>query len=261
MDTEKLLSEKQYHIDLEKGDIGRYVLLPGNPKRCKKIAEHFDNPKLVANNREYITYTGYLNGEKVSVTSTGIGGPSTAIAVEELVNIGADTFIRVGTCGGMQLEVESGDMVIATGAIRMEGTTREYSPIEFPAVSDFYLTQSLIEACEKDKTRKYHLGVVECKDSFYGQHSPETKPVYYELQNKWEAWKRAGALASEMESATLFIVASYRKVRAATIQLCINNQERVEKKLSNKVIKDTTIVIDKAIDALKIQIEKDKLEK
>ena len=113
--------ELQYHIQLGKGDVGRYVLLPGDPKRCEKIAAHFDNPVKMADSREYVTYTGYLEGEKVSVTSTGIGGASASIAMEELVKIGADTFIRVGTCGGMQIPVKSGDLVIATGAIRMEG--------------------------------------------------------------------------------------------------------------------------------------------
>ena len=108
----------QYHIGLKQGDVGKYVILPGDPKRCAKIAQYFDEPKLVADNREYVTYTGYLDGEKVSVTSTGIGGPSAAIALEELVNVGAETFIRVGTCGGMQIDVKGGDIVIATGAIR-----------------------------------------------------------------------------------------------------------------------------------------------
>ncbi|EJW96213.1 uridine phosphorylase, partial [gut metagenome] len=122
----------QYHLQIRPGDVGHYVILPGDPKRCKKIAQHFDDPKLIADNREYVTYTGFLQGEKVSVTSTGIGGPSAAIAMEELVNCGGDTFIRVGTCGGMDLDVKGGDLVIATGAIRAEGTSREYAPIEFP---------------------------------------------------------------------------------------------------------------------------------
>ena len=200
--------ELQYHIQLGKGDVGRYVLLPGDPKRCEKIAAHFDNPVKMADSREYVTYTGYLEGEKVSVTSTGIGGASASIAMEELVKIGADTFIRVGTCGGMQIPVKSGDLVIATGAIRMEGTSREYAPIEYPAVADFHMVQALVQAAEKGKY-PYHVGVVQCKDAFYGQHEPETKPVSYELLNKWEEWKLLGSLASEMESAALFVVGNY----------------------------------------------------
>ena len=198
----------QYHIGLKEGDAGEYVILPGDPKRCKKIAEYLDDAKLVADSREFVTYTGLLDGERVSVTSTGIGGASAAIALEELVNVGAKTFIRVGTCGGMQLDIKGGDIVIATGAIRMEGTSREYAPIEFPAVANLEVVNALTQAAQK-LGYTYHTGIVQCKDSFYGQHSPETKPVNYELLNKWEAWKKLGCLASEMESAALFIVASY----------------------------------------------------
>ena len=186
--------DRQYHVQLEEGDVGRYVILTGDPKRCQKIAEHFEDALPVADSREFTTYTGYLEGEKVSVTSTGIGGPSAAIALEELANVGADTFIRVGTSGGMQLEVKSGDLVIATGAVRMEGTSKEYAPVEFPAVSDFHITNALVEAAENLKF-PYHVGVVECKDSFYGQHAPQTKPVGYELLNKWNAWVQCGCLA------------------------------------------------------------------
>ena len=134
---------KQYHIQVGKGDVGRYVIMPGDPKRCEKIARYFDDARLIADSREYVTYTGYLEGVKVSVTSTGIGGPSASIAMEELVKSGADTFIRIGTCGGMQLKVKSGDVVIATGAIRMEGTSKEYAPIEYPAVADLGITNAL----------------------------------------------------------------------------------------------------------------------
>ena len=195
----------QYHLHIKKGDVGRYVILPGDPKRCEKIARYFDNPQFIADNREYITYTGYLDGEKVSVTSTGIGGPSASIAMEELHLCGADTFIRIGTCGGIALPVMGGDIVIATGAIRNEGTSKEYAPIEFPAVADFGIVNALVKAA-KEQGKIHHVGVVQCKDSFYGQHSPETKPVGYELQQKWNAWKALGTLASEMESAALFVV-------------------------------------------------------
>ena len=241
----------QYHIGLNKGDVGKYVILPGDPKRCKKIAQYFDDPKLVADNREYVTYTGYLNGEKVSVTSTGIGGPSAAIAMEELVNVGAEVFIRVGTCGGMQLDVRGGDLVIATGAIRMEGTSKEYAPIEFPAVANLDVVNALVKASE-NLGYTHHTGVVQCKDSFYGQHSPEIKPVSYELMNKWEAWKRLGCLASEMESAALFIVASYLGVKVGSVFLTVANQEREKQNLENPVVHDTEKAIKTAIEAIKI---------
>ena len=206
----------QYHLQIKMGDVGRYVILPGDPKRCEKIAAFFDSPKLVADSREFVTYTGYLDGERVSVTSTGIGGPSASIAMEELVKAGADTFVRVGTCGGMDIDVKSGDLVIATGAIRNEGTSREYAPIEFPAVADIDVVNALIAAA-KESGHDWHKGIVQCKDSFYGQHEPEIMPVSYELENKWQAWLRLGCKASEMESAALFVVADYLKVRCGSV--------------------------------------------
>lgn len=241
---------KQYHIDIKEGDVGEYVILPGDPKRCAKIAAYFDDAKLVADKREYVTYTGYLNGVKVSVTSTGIGGPSAAIALEELVKAGAKTFIRVGTCGGMQLDVKSGDAVIATGAIRMEGTTREYAPIEFPAVADFDVVNALVSSA-KELGFPYHAGVVQCKDSFYGQHEPHKMPVNYELENKWQAWVKLGCLASEMESAALFVVASYLKVKVGSVFLVVANQEREKQGLENPVVHDTDGAIKIAVNAIK----------
>lgn len=250
-------ASKQYHIQVGQGDVGRYVIMPGDPKRCEKIAKYFDDAKLVADSREYVTYTGYLDGVKVSVTSTGIGGPSASIAMEELVKAGADTFVRIGTCGGMQLDVKSGDVVIATGAIRMEGTSKEYAPIEFPAVADLDITNALV-ASAKEKELPYHVGVVQCKDSFYGQHEPGIKPVSYELMNKWEAWKRMGCLASEMESAALFIVANYLRVRAGSCFLVVANQEREAAGLPNPVVHDTDLAIQVAVEALRKLIQADK---
>ena len=249
-------NDKQYHIQVASGDVGRYVILPGDPKRCEKIARYFDDAKLIADSREYVTYTGCLEGVKVSVTSTGIGGPSAAIAMEELVKAGADTFLRIGTCGGMQTEVKSGDVVVATGAIRMEGTSREYAPIEFPAVADLTVTNALVAAAEK-KGYPFHTGVVQCKDAFYGQHEPETKPVSYELLNKWEAWKRLGCLASEMESAALFIVASSLGVRTGSCFLVVANQEREKLGLDNPVVHDTDMAIQVAVEAIRELIGKD----
>ena len=229
-------ASKQYHIQVGEGEVGRYVILPGDPKRCKKIAQYFDNPVLVADNREYVTYTGTLDGVKVIVTSTGIGGTS---------------------CGGMQTEVKSGDVVIATGAIRMEGTSKEYAPIEFPAVADLTVINALVEGAKKEGC-EFHTGVVQCKDAFYGQHEPETKPVSYELMNKWEAWKRLGCLASEMESAALFVVASYLKVRVGSCFLVMANQEREKLGLENPVVHDTDKAIQVAVQAIREMIHADK---
>ncbi|MEF9961507.1 MAG: uridine phosphorylase [Erysipelotrichaceae bacterium] len=246
----------QYHVGVRSGDVGKYVLLPGDPKRCVKIAKYFDDAKLVADSREYVTYTGYLDGVKVSVTSTGIGGPSASIAMEELVNCGADTFIRVGTCGGIQKEVKSGDNIIATGAIRMEGTSKEYAPIEFPAVANYDVVNALAKSAD-DLNAPYHVGVVECKDSFYGQHSPEKSPVSYELLNKWDAWIKLGTLASEMESAALFVVAAHLHVRCGSVFLAVANQEREKLGLENPVVHDTEMAIKVAIGALRNLIKKD----
>lgn len=249
--------DRQYHIGVCAEDIGSYVILPGDPKRCAKIASYLDDAVLIADVREYVTYTGFLDGAKVSVTSTGIGGPSAAIAMEELVRSGAHTFLRVGTCGGMQLSIKSGDLVVATGAIRAEGTTKEYAPIEFPAIADFTVTQAILQAAEQFEI-PFHAGVVQCKDSFYGQHAPAEMPVFKELEEKWEAWKRCGALASEMESAALFIVAQCRKVRAGSVFLVVANQERESIGLENPVVHDTAKAIECAVEALRILIRKDR---
>lgn len=250
-------ASKQYHVQVGEGDVGRYVILPGDPKRCEKIARYFDNATLIADSREYVTYAGTLDGVKVGVTSTGIGGPSAAIAMEELVKAGADTFIRIGTCGGMQLNVKSGDIVIASGAVRMEGTSREYAPIEFPAVASIEVVNALSAAAEA-LGQKAHIGVVQSKDSFYGQHSPATKPVSYELLNKWEAWKRLGCLASEMESAALFIVAASLGARVGSCFLVLANQEREAAGLENPVVRDTETAIRTAVEAMRSLIRADR---
>ena len=251
--------ERQFHIDCAKGDVGRYVLLPGDPGRCELIASYFDNPYKVTSKREYTTYTGTLLGEKVSVTSTGIGGPSAVIAIEELVAIGADTFVRVGTCGGIKLDVQSGDVVVATGAIRMEGASREYAPIEFPAVADYDVMRALVESA-KARGNRWHAGVVQCKDSFYGQHSPARMPVSYELQNKWEAWKRLGVLASEMESAALFTAAAALGVRCGSCFHVVWNQERQAAGLDQKESHDLHAAVEVGIEAVKRLIRQDRGE-
>ena len=190
------------------------------------------------------------------MTSTGIGGPSAAIAIDELSKCGADTFIRVGTCGGMQEDVCGGDIVIANGAIRMEGTSREFAPIEYPAVPDVNVMNALIAAADEAGT-KYHVGVVQCKDSFFGQHEPEIMPVSYELTDKWQAWLRMGCLASEMESAALFIAGSFLRVRVGSCFLVVANQEREKKGLINRQAHDTELAISTAVDAIRILIKED----
>ena len=249
--------ELQYHIQCARGDVGRYCILPGDPGRCEVIAQHFDHRVRVQSNREYTTYTGTLLGEPVSVCSTGIGGPSAVIAMEELTAIGADTFIRVGTCGGINLKVKSDDVVIATGAIRHEGTSREYAPIEFPAVSDYQVQQALVAAAQA-LGKPWHAGVVQCKDSFYGQHDPGRMPVSYELLAKWEAWKRLGVLASEMESAALFCCAAALGVRCGACFHVIWNQEREAAGLDQTESHDLSAAVEVGIEAVKRLIAADR---
>lgn len=249
--------EKQYHIRCVPGDVGRYCLLPGDPGRCEAIAALFDSPVHIGQNREYNIYTGTLLGEKVSVCSTGIGGPSASIAMEELHNIGADTFIRVGTCGGIDLEVQSGDIVVATGAVRFEHTSLEYAPIEYPAVADFDIVLALRSAAQA-MGKRVHTGVVQCKDAFYGQHSPERMPVSYELLQKWEAWKRLGVKASEMESAALFVVANALGVRCGSCFHVVWNQEREKAGLDQAMSEDTSAAIRVGVEAMKRLIVQDR---
>ena len=249
--------EKLYHIHCAPGDVGRYCILPGDPGRVPAIAALFDDAHPVAHNREYNVWTGTLLGEKVTACSTGIGGPSAAIAMEELVQCGADTFIRTGTCGGIDLKVQAGDIVVATGAIRYEHTSQEYAPIEFPAVPDLGITNTLAEAAEA-LGYPVHTGVVQCKDSFYGQHDPSASPVYYELQQKWESWKRLGVKASEMESAALFVVAAALGVRCGSCFHVVWNQEREAAGLDQKMTEDTSAAVKVAVEALKRTIENDR---
>lgn len=250
-------SALQYHIALSPAMAGQYVILTGDPKRCAHIASYLEDAQKMADNREFVTYTGTLEGARISVTSTGIGGPSAAIALEELVRCGAHTFLRVGTSGGMQPEVLGGDLVIATGAVRMEGTTREYAPIEFPAVAHHQVVSALIAAAGALNVR-CHVGVVQCKDSFYGQHEPEAKPVGALLQGKWDAFCRCGCLASEMESAALMVAASCLRVRMGAVLLVIANQERARRGLPNPQVHDTDSAIRTAVEAMRILIQSDK---
>lgn len=251
LDTKEL----QYHIGTRQGEIGGYCLLPGDPDRCEKIAAYLDEPYHLCRHREYNLWCGTLLGEKVTVCSTGIGGPSTAIAVEELAACGAHTFIRVGTCGGIGMSVKSGHVVIATGAVRQDGTSREYAPIEFPAVSDPSVLFDLCDAARQMGV-PYHVGVVQSKDSFYGQHSPYRMPTEDELLLKWKAWKRLGVLASEMEASTLFTVGASLGVFCGAVFLSVWNQERFLAGLDGDDAEahDTDPAIRVAVEAMKSRI-------
>lgn len=250
---------KQMHIQLKQGDVGKYVIIPGDPGRSEKIARLFDEPRFLASNREFTSWNGTLLGETVTVCSTGIGGPSAAIAVEELTECGATTFIRVGTCGGIDTSVQGGDMVIATGSVRQEGTSREYLPLEFPAVPDFEVTLALRDGA-RALGRRYHTGVVQAKDSFYGQHRPQAMPIAPKLEYQWEAWKKGGVLCSEMESAALFTVASTLRVRAGAAFHVLWNQERRDAGLDDPYCPQLEPTLEAVIEGLKLLIRRDRGE-
>lgn len=252
-----IIDGKQMHIQIKKGDIGRYVILPGDPGRCEKIAAYFDQPRLLAQNREYTLWTGTLDGEPVAVCSTGIGGPSAAIALEELVECGADTFIRVGTSGGIVDEVCGGDIVIATAAIRQEGTSREYLPIEFPAAASFAVVSALRDAA-RTLGLSHHIGVIQSKDSFYGEIRPNIQPIADELNAKWKAWKAAGALTSEMETAALFIVSQVLHVRCGAVLNVLWNADNDEAPAIPPDAAERGVKT--AVEALRILIGQDKAD-
>ncbi|MFM2097815.1 MAG: hypothetical protein RIT06_443 [Chloroflexota bacterium] len=248
---------RKHHVGLKKGEVGRYALLPGDPDRVAVIASRFDNPKFVAQKREYTTWTGELDGVPVACTSTGIGCPSTAIAVEELVDLGVDTFIRVGTSGSMQHHIKPGSIGVITSAIRDEGTSRHYLPLEFPAVADLEVTLALREAAVASNF-PWYLGVAQSKDSFYGQHNPERMPIADDLARRWKAWMAGGAICSEMEAATLFIVASTLRVRAGGAMLILGNPE--QRPMTDEEMANCSIdrVIDTSIDGLRRLIAADR---
>ncbi len=241
---------KQYHIHCGLGDVGGWCILPGDPARCEQIAGHFEEARFVGQNREFAVWTGRLGNKTVSAVSTGIGGPSAAIAMEELAELGVHTFIRVGTCGGIHRKVLAGDAVIAMAAVRQEGTSREYAPLEYPAAADFGVTLALKQAAER-LGMPHHVGVVQCKDSFYGQHDPGRMPVSGELLAKWEAWKRLGVLASEMESSTLFVVAASLGLRAGAVLHTVWNQERKAAGQTEANEENTASAIRIAVEAIR----------
>lgn len=247
---------KLFHIAITTKQGAKYAILPGDPSRVQKIASFIDDPKPLAQNREFTSYCGTLCGERVIVMSTGIGGASAAIALEELIMAGVKTAIRVGTCGGISFDVAAGDVVIPISAVRMEGTSKEYAPIEYPATANFDIVSALVAAAKKNKFN-YHTGVVQSKDLFYGQHSPDTMPIGYELKEKWEAWKKLGVLASEMETAALFTVGAVRNIKIGCVLHVLWNQERKKSGISDNDIFDTDAAIKTAVSALKNIIAND----
>jgi uridine phosphorylase len=214
------VSEKKYHIGLGPGDAGDYVLVPGDPFRTPLVAKFLDSAEEVAFSREYRTFTGTVDGVKVSTMSTGMGGPSVAIGVEELHELGVHTLLRVGTCGAAQPEIKMGDLVISLAAVRSEGTPNGYVPLEYPAVASLHVVEALIEAAEAAGAR-YHVGVTRSVDALYSDLLPDTMPRPH-LRDELEMWAKAGILSNDMEASTLFVVSRLRGMRAGCVNLCVD---------------------------------------
>lgn len=233
----------------------KYAIIPGDPARTALIAERFGQTEFICTNREYTVRLAKYGDENIFICSTGIGGPSAAIAVEELYMAGVRTFIRVGTCGAMQVGIKGGDLIIASAAVRQEGTSLHYAPAEYPATADFGVTCALNEAA-KNLGKTVHVGVAQSKDSFYGQHEPERMPVDSELLAKWRAFKKLGVLASEMECAAIYTVAASLGAAAGSVLHVIWNQEREAAGLDNPEVHDTSSAVDCAVGAVKLMIDK-----
>lgn len=244
-------SETMYHVKLKKGDIGRYVLLPGDPFRTDILAKYLDDPVLIAHNREHKTWTGTLLGEKVTVTSTGMGCPSAAIAVEELIACGADTFIRVGTAGRINEQSKDESMIggIITGAIRDEGTTKQYVPAEYPAIADRVVVDALVKAAD-NLNLNFGEGISYTKDSFYSHVFPDMAPLGEEAKNKQSVWAKANVLLTEMEAAAILVVSSIRGCRASGVMAFSDAKD---------VVSAVDLSCRTACEAIKILIKSDKL--
>lgn len=228
------MKNRQPHILLNKADVTPFVLLPGDPARAEYIAKKYlQNNKLLAQNREFTSYSGSYKGLPITVTSTGIGCPSTAIAVEELINLGAKVLIRVGTCGGaLKKEIKPGAIIIPTACIREEGTTREYIPYQFPAVADYTIVSALEQAAKKN-TYRYAIGINRTHDAFYGQ-SRNIKAwgsPFTDLRMK--TWDYP-VISSEMEASALFIIALMREVKAGAVLAVNSNPEPLKEIVNNK---------------------------
>ena len=247
--------EKKYHVGLAKGDVGHYVLVPGDPFRTPMVAKHLDGAREVAFSREYRTFTGTVDGELVSTMSTGMGGPSVAIGVEELAELGVHTFLRVGTCGAAQPEIKMGDLVIAIGSVRSEGTPDGYVPKEYPAIASLDVTNALVEAATAAGV-PYHVGVIRSVDALYSDLMPERMPRPQHLREELDMWSRAGILSNDMETSTLFVVSRLRKLRAGTINLCVDELGAGEIHHLDPSYMDRMLAV--AVDAIRRLIARDK---
>ena len=248
-------TDKKYHIGLARGEVGDYVLAPGDPFRTPLIAKHLDGAKEVAFSREYRTFTGTVEGVKVSAMSTGMGGPSVAIGLEELHELGVHTVLRVGTCGALQPGIKMGDLVIAVGAVRSEGTPDGYVPKEYPAVASLDIVEALRDAAESSRV-PHHLGIMRSVDALYSDLVPDQMPRP-DLRAELETWTRAGVVGNDMETSTLYIVSRLRKMRAGTVCLCVDEVGAGEIHHLDPSYMDRMLSV--AVDAIRRLIKRDQL--
>lgn len=227
------------HLPIKFGEVARYVIVPGDPNRVPVIAESLENVINQGQNREFNAYKGTHKGIEVSVVSTGIGCPSTAIAVEELSYIGAEVFIRIGTSGAVDGSAKKGDIFIATAAVRDDGTSKQYMPIEFPAIASHNVVSSLIRASKNLKIDS-KVGICQSKDSFFGETEPDRMPVAPYLDYKWKSWQKGGVGASEMEAATLFTLSQIKRIKAGAILAIETSDKDTIKKMTEIVLEGIT---------------------
>jgi len=227
--------EQVKHLPIRFGEVARYVIVPGDPNRIPIISKYLDNVEYQGQVREFNASRGTYKGVEVSVVSTGIGCPSTAIAVEELVYLGAEVFIRIGTSGSVDGSAKKGDIFIATAAVRDDGTSKQYMPIEFPAVADLGVVKNLINASESFSVPS-KVGICQSKDSFFGEIDPSRMPISEYLDSKWKAWQGGSVGASEMEAATLFTLSQLFGVAAGAILAIETSDEKTIGKMTNIVL-------------------------
>ena len=249
-----MAAERKYHVGLAPGEIGGYVLMPGDPFRTELIARHLEGATEKAFTREYRTFTGAVDGVPVSTTSSGIGGPSAAIAVEELSELGAHTFLRVGTCGAAQPGIKMGELVIATGSVRSEGTPDAYVPREYPAIAHPDVVNALVAAAQAAGVR-HHLGVIRSVDALYSDLIPARMPRKEELELELQMWSRAGVVANDMESSTIMIVSSLRRLRAGVILLCVDELGAGEIHHLDPSYMDRMLKV--AVEAIRLLVQRD----
>ncbi len=252
--------EKVFHLGLTRDDLqgATLAIVPGDPDRAARISSFLENPRCLVQTREFHAYLGLLSGQPIVICSTGIGGPSTSIAVEELAQLGVDTFLRIGTTGAIQPHINEGDILISQASVRLDGASQHFAPLNYPAVSDFFATQAMVNACN-NLNIDFHIGITASSDTFYpGQERYDTYSGYVPkaFQGSCEEWQKLGVMNYEMESATLFTMCAALGLKAACVAGVLVNRTRqeipnvdhgeIEKKSVAVVLEAAKVLLNKA---------------